>query len=424
MFGIHKAKEIASIYLKKFKVFLQSRVSNKLPTQVKRNQVIMVVIFGALVISGAITSSGDNAKRRANLKAKVEAQQSNLQISLADSLDAVSTETTYEDMVENEQKHQKQELAVLKKSDAHITKKIEQLEKLFLKQAQEHRDQLKKQEKLHQSALAKQSKQLQSSVGAATLASSVSNPANAKVANVGVVNNRTITSINFSKKDEGSLKDSRYYIPAGAQADARITIGVDTSTSVGKASEPDMVELMITSPAIGAYKNGKSLETDILGCTVLAQAYGEIGSEKANMRLQTMTCKVGKNQFFEVPVKGIVANRGSSGVRGKVIHRDGELIRDSALAGFIGSAGKGAADYFSSPISALTGGRTEDTPAKDIFSGAVGAGIGDAASSISNYKLEQAKQRAPVISIQPYTNVTVVFQEGVALNGLAKVKRS
>ncbi len=73
-------------------------------------------------------------------------------------------------------------------------------------------------------------------------------------------------------------------------------------------------------------QNGKVLTTRIQGCVVNGAARGDLSSEKVYVKLARMTCDQPGGRVAVSEVKGFISFAGKSGVRGRVVSREGSLV--------------------------------------------------------------------------------------------------
>ena len=129
-----------------------------------------------------------------------------------------------------------------------------------------------------------------------------------------------------------------------------------------------------------------------------------------------MTCAKRPNTVIELPIKGYIISQGKSGIRGKIISREGDLVLKSFLSGAISGFGSGAAQSYGPRFTMNSGALVgEKQKIKDIFSGGLSSGIGTSSEKLSDYFIKKAEQYQPVISIDEGTIVDIVFQEGFSL---------
>lgn len=213
-----------------------------------------------------------------------------------------------------------------------------------------------------------------------------------------------------------SFTDSANYLPPNSIARARVVVGVDAPTSVRSQSDPLPVVLRITGPARSVYAEGRLLRTQIEGCMVNGAASGDLSSEKVYVRLQRMTCPQPGGRFAVSEVKGFIAFGGKTGVRGRVVSREGGLVGQAFIAGLAGGFGRG---FSFNTESALNGsnvsvnGERQKLSLGEIAQGGVGSGVAGSADQVSKYLIERAEQYQPVIEMPTGIDVEIVFLDGV-----------
>lgn len=211
--------------------------------------------------------------------------------------------------------------------------------------------------------------------------------------------------------------DSPNYLPANSIATARVIVGVDAAAGVNSQTDPLPVVLRITGPARSVLQNGKLLTTRIQGCLINGAARGELSSEKVYIKLQKMTCPQPGGRYAESEVKGFIAFGGKTGVRGRVVSREGSLVSQAFIAGLVGGIGKGFAANSNSILRGnsvtLSNGRPQQLGLGDIAQGGLGNGVGEAGDMVSKYLIERAEQYQPVIEMPTGVDVEIVFLEGV-----------
>jgi conjugal transfer pilus assembly protein TraB len=236
---------------------------------------------------------------------------------------------------------------------------------------------------------------------------------------------KTVRKITLSLKNaRGSspLKSVDNTIPAGAFARAILLGGVDASASIQASSDPRPALLRIMDPGTLP----RAFRSDLQGCHALAACYGDISSERVFMRLEKLTCTERKTgEIVEVKVQGYVAGEdGRTGVRGSVVDRAGESMRNVLMGGFLGGIG----EFLSQPhTAALTfspmagiGGLAQATQpnpmgVRDMLKHGAGKGINNALDKYADFYIKRAEQLQPVIQVAAGRQVDIVFTEGVSI---------
>jgi conjugal transfer pilus assembly protein TraB len=222
---------------------------------------------------------------------------------------------------------------------------------------------------------------------------------------------------NATRAERGTtvFSDSPDYLPANSFATARVIVGVDAGAGVASQTDPLPVVLRITGPARSVADNGRVLTTKLEGCLVNGAARGDLSSEKVYVRLQRMTCAQPGGRFAVSEVKGFIAFAGKSGVRGRVVSREGSLLGQAFLAGLAGGFGRGFSANTNSVLqgsNVTVNGKRQQLGLGEIAQGGLGEGVSSAADSVSKYLIERAEQYQPVIEMPTGIDVEIVFLDG------------
>ena len=212
------------------------------------------------------------------------------------------------------------------------------------------------------------------------------------------------------------IEDSPDYLPPNSYAPARVIVGVDASAGVASQTDPLPVVLRITGPAHSVVKDGKLLTTRIQGCVVNGAARGDLSAEKVYVKLQKMTCDQPGGRVAVSEVKGFISFAGKTGVRGRVVSREGSLVSQALIAGIVGGFGRGFSANANSVFSGITtgvDGKRQQLSGGDIVQGGLGQGVADASDTVSKYLIERAEQYQPVVEMPTGIDVEIVFLDGV-----------
>jgi conjugal transfer pilus assembly protein TraB len=248
--------------------------------------------------------------------------------------------------------------------------------------------------------------------------SAVPDVAPARPSEVKMVSFGSAETGNASRVSKGSTvyTDSPNYLPPNSFATAKVIVGVDAAAGVNSQTDPLPVVLRVTGPARSVLQNGKLLTTKIQGCLINGAARGELSSEKVYVKLQKMTCPQPGGRYAVSEVKGFIAFGGKTGVRGRVVSREGSLVSQAFIAGLVGGIGKGFAansNSFLQGSNVQVSGKRQQLGMGDIAQGGIGNGVGEAGDMVSKYLIERAEQYQPVIEMPTGVDVEIVFLEGV-----------
>lgn len=213
------------------------------------------------------------------------------------------------------------------------------------------------------------------------------------------------------KSSATKSKKATNYIPAGTYVKALLIQGIDASASISSQSDPRPVLMRLVSN--GSLPN--EVSTHIEDCRIIGAAYGDISSERAFVRLESMSCTLKSKDILENIVDGyVVGEDGKAGIRGVVVRREKELLANSFLSGLASGFGSGLSESFQRDLVSPLGVVTE-TRSSDVFKKGAAEGVSNSFDRLSKYYIERAEQFQPVIQISAGREVDVVFKKGFHL---------
>ena len=165
---------------------------------------------------------------------------------------------------------------------------------------------------------------------------------------------------------------------------------------------------------------------DVKECFATGGGYGDLASERAYIRLETISCVLKSGKVIDTQVKGYVAGEdGKVGIRGRLISKQGQFLSRALLAGFASGIGQ-AFSSFSTVTSIGAGGAVTVGPdeLKDIGIAGAGGGVSRAAEKLADYYLKLADEVFPVVEIDSGRTVDVVVLEGKELTPRGRLTSS
>lgn len=219
-------------------------------------------------------------------------------------------------------------------------------------------------------------------------------------------NKFTVHKFALEKVSANKFNNISSTIPSNSFIRARLANGVDVSASQSSQQNPKPVLLTITG--WGNLPNGHKIRT-LKQCRLHATAWGDMSSERVYLSPDLMTCIASNGDIIETSVQGYVASEdGAAGIRGRMILRDGELVRSALIAGTLSGLGNSfAATQGTNSISPL--GTTTTYTTTDILKAGAGKGIGNGLDMLAKYKIKQAENLQPIIQINGGREVDIVF---------------
>ncbi|OQW71235.1 MAG: conjugal transfer protein TrbI [Proteobacteria bacterium ST_bin11] len=208
------------------------------------------------------------------------------------------------------------------------------------------------------------------------------------------------------------------FIPAGSILTGVLLNGLDAPTGKKAKKEPMPVLFRIKKEAILPNR----FHADVRECFLLAAGFGDLSAERAYFRGETFSCVREDGGVIEVPMNAYATGEdGKNGVRGRVVSKQGALLAQSMMAGFL----RGFSDAFGRnqiPV-LMTGGLGSlagTTPFQNAFSsqsmeGGALKGAGYAMERLSHFYMDMAEEIYPVIEVDATRQVNFIVQKGTAL---------
>lgn len=245
----------------------------------------------------------------------------------------------------------------------------------------------------------------------------------------------TIRSIGSEqpKEDDGKdEKEQEVFLPAGSIMSGALITGLDAPTGTKARQDPFPVLLRIKKEAVLPNR----FRADVRECFLIASAFGDMSSERAYMRAETISCVRDDGGVIETGMDAYAAGEdGKAGVRGRLISKQGAILARSLAAGFM----QGVSEAFSVrqvPSINVTSSGSKSGSSSDVIDpvyqqafnsqalqGAAIGGVGSALERIADFYLEMAENLYPVIEVDAAREVDFVVKKGVQLKLMTKAPR-
>ncbi len=204
------------------------------------------------------------------------------------------------------------------------------------------------------------------------------------------------------------------YIPAGSILSGVLITGVDAPTGLESKRDPIPALMRVQHDAILPNR----FKSDVRECFVIFGATGDLSTERALMRAETLSCIRRDGGVIETQLDAwAMGDDGKAGVRGRLVSRNGSLVAKAAFASFAE-----ALSQIFRPV-ALQGlntspGRTTEFQAPDTaeaLEAAGYAGFGGAMRRLSDYFVDLADEIVPFVEVDAARQVEAVLIKGVTL---------
>lgn len=215
------------------------------------------------------------------------------------------------------------------------------------------------------------------------------------------------------------LPKTKNYLPSGSFMPAVILGGLDAPTGAISRDNPYPVLLHISSHA----RLPNQAQLDLKECFVLAAGYGDIGSERALLRTEKLSCQRRDGSFIDTQLRGfVVGEDGRAGVRGRLVTKQGQILQRSLLAGI----GAGMSEIFrtrqanhleAAKINQADNAATSipGLSVENYALAGLSSGLQSSLDRLANYYITMAERVHPIIEVGAGRKVDIVVQEGLEL---------
>ena len=211
-----------------------------------------------------------------------------------------------------------------------------------------------------------------------------------------------------------TAKTAGNYMPSGSFTRAVLLGGLDAPTGGQSQKNPQPVLMRLTDNAILPNR----FRFRVKECFVVGAGYGDLSSERAYIRTETLSCVTHAGQAIDIPIKGYVAGEdGKAGMRGRLVSKQGQLLANALTAGIASGIGH-AFQQSATSVSVSPLGSTATVNQGEQFTAGIGTGVGRALDRLAQYYITLAEKVFPVIEVDAGRMVDVVITQGAAIEGL------
>lgn len=188
--------------------------------------------------------------------------------------------------------------------------------------------------------------------------------------------------------------------------------GLDAPTGGQSQSNPQPVLIRLSDNSVLPNR----YRAEYRECFVIAAGYGDIGSERAYLRTENLSCIRGDGSTLEVRIQGSVFGEdGKVGMRGRLVTKQGQMLANALRAGILAGIGQAFASY-NTAVSTSALGTVATTTGADALRAGVGIGVGGALDRMAEYYIKLAEQTFPVIEVDAGREIDVVITKGVKID--------
>lgn len=214
---------------------------------------------------------------------------------------------------------------------------------------------------------------------------------------------------------EKPVQNTETYLPSGTFFQVTNLNGLDAPT--GGQAQNNPVPMLLSVTGMGQLPN--RFKADVKQCFVTAQGWGDLSSERAYIRTETLSCVRRNGDVVDIPIQGyIVGGDGKVGMRGRVVSKQGQVLANALWVSMLSSFGevsKAAATTVNvSSAGTITAANGQQSTSDLLRQGAL-SGLGEAAKTLSNYYISLAEKLWPVIEVDPGQGAEIVLSRGSSL---------
>lgn len=248
--------------------------------------------------------------------------------------------------------------------------------------------------------------------------------ANNGLANVsGAINNdvrpqgsmATITAGDGAVSSQKVAEQQGTFIPAGSIIEGVLLSGMDAPTSGVAQKNPVPALMRVSKEAVLPNRYRENVRE----CFIILAGEGELSSERAKMRSESISCVRKDGGIIEAALDGYVTGEdGKVGMRGRLVSKQGSVLAKTFAAGLAGGIAKVLTPQ---SVPQLSIGQTGSVQTQQADLGTAGEaglyqGMSSSANQLAKFYLDLASQMFPVIEIDAGRKATLILVRGTFLS--------
>lgn len=209
--------------------------------------------------------------------------------------------------------------------------------------------------------------------------------------------------------------EETFFMPAGSIITGVLLNGMDAPTGQGARNDLFPATLRVQKEAILPNR----FRADIRECFIVISGYGDLSSERAYLRAETLSCVREDGAVIEAALNAYaVGEDGKAGVRGRLVSKQGQVIARSLMAGFLSGLSKA---FDVKPVAVLDTSNSGSTqfqrnePNADWLRSAAASGASTALEKVADFYLKMAEGMFPVIEVDAGRQVDLIINKGAKM---------
>ena len=232
-----------------------------------------------------------------------------------------------------------------------------------------------------------------------------------------VVSNEADKAVEKAKEETLKQEQEKEYIylPSGSFFSSVMITGLNAPTAMAADKSPMPVVFRIKKEAVLP----NNFRADIRECHAIGEAVGDLATERANIRLVTISCVTNDGISIESGINAVAVNDydGIIGVSGELVTKNGNLLAGSMMASFMSSLSSAVQPQQTRRLATGNDASMWETfDGAEAGSNAVFGGLSGATDKLAEYYMNLADAMHPVINIPPGRGVTFMVLKGTKLD--------
>lgn len=217
------------------------------------------------------------------------------------------------------------------------------------------------------------------------------------------------------KKESKPVVEDSFWLSAGSILTGTLLNGVDAPTAGSTQSKMPM-PILVRVKHEALMPNNFTL--DVRECFIIGSAVGDLATERAYIRSETLSCITENEKAIEIPLTAyVVGSDGKNGMNGRLVTKSGQMMGNAMAAGFLSGLSEAATPQSINVLSTSPSNETQfqSQNFKKMGEAAAFQGAATSFEMIAKYYLELVDASWPVVEILAGREVDFIVQKGTAL---------
>jgi conjugal transfer pilus assembly protein TraB len=228
-------------------------------------------------------------------------------------------------------------------------------------------------------------------------------------------NSSLFTVIEDNTQPEDDADSKEIYVPKGSILTGVLITGLDAPTQSSASENPVPVLVRLKKEAI--LPNYATVE-EVRECFALMAGYGELSTERANLRGESITCVKQDGSVIEKNFGSYaVGEDGKAGLKGTLVTRNSTILANAMMAGFASGL---SAMFNVDAVPTISTDSSGNVQYDSVYSssaiqGGAATGASNAMERLADYYMELADAMHPVIEVGAGRVVDMIITKGTTL---------